>query len=60
MRIFFLILFCGTVGGLLVSSISSITPFGMVLISLLVLWGASKALEFIEHYYHGADSDEKE
>ncbi len=60
MRTFLLILFCGTVGGLVVSSINSITPFGMVLISLVILWGATKALDLIEHSYHDTKNEKKE
>lgn len=60
MRTFLLILFCGTVGGLVVSYISSITPFGMVLISLVILWGASKALNLIEHSFHETENEKKE
>ncbi len=60
MRTFLLILFCGTVGGLIVSYISSITPFGMVLISLIILWGASKTLELIEHSLNETENEKQE
>ena len=60
MRTFLLILFCGTVGGLIVSYISSITPFGMVLISLIILWGASKTLELIERSLNETENEKQE
>lgn len=60
MRTFLLIMFCGIVGGLVVSHISSITPFGMVLISLVILWGASKALDLIERSYNEIKNEKKE
>lgn len=60
MRTFLMIFFCGILGGLVVSLISDITPLGMLLISIVLFWGASNALNFINAFYDELKHQKKE
>ena len=47
MKTVLFILLLGTMGGLFLAYLTSITPLGEVLIPLLILWTVSKALTLI-------------